>query len=542
MKNLKNLKNKIYIKHWQALKPRDLSSKSDLYYLKLSNEIHSNIGELNRILLERYLDDDEIKLLCCFVTCYFEDIISQTGIWDAFRKKNLEFYVKKLPFYEISESYLDEEPNLQDIAFLIWYYLNTIQQDFFLNPTNQFIKDFSENVFKIFDREYEFAPVNEKLKKFYSFDWANPDLYTTREFLQNVFFESYLLYPDINIDLTIEYDDIAEEITLDNFQEKQSYIREVTENYSYNTKSKLLALNAKEWSKAVVGKSHKHYNDIDSLSQKLSGIFIYKSQDKHNVHVEHIASGMPFKMTKKSFDHSYDLKEDDILFLGLIKWKNEWWFSGTFVNRGFDADLILDLKNSPEQRAQVNFLENQTKVEEILLQQKDSFLKFNDNSLVKFLKASEINQFVKNFFEFHNKKTLKISPKEKEDAAKRARKEGFFGENSNMEEFDKDNDPMVLFFNPKSGIEFNFNVLNAFPDPKNPYFSNEDPHDIMFLFTDPSFSKEFVHYFLDNYKNKVEFFEDEARKYILKDLDFLLRFWKSNSYHTKPTLTFTGRE
>ncbi len=73
--------------------------------------------------------------------------------------------------------------------------------------------------------------------------------------------------------------------------------------------------------------------------------FFIKGQDEENIFIEHIASSERFNLIKKSFDDYNSLKEiDTILYLGIIKWKNEWWFSGVVFQQSFNADLILDEK------------------------------------------------------------------------------------------------------------------------------------------------------------------------------------------------------
>ena len=54
-------------------------------------------------------------------------------------------------------------------------------------------------------------------------------------------------------------------------------------------------------------------------------------------------------------------------------------------------------------------------------------------------------------------------------------------------------------------------------------------------------STELVMYCIDNCKAELPFFNEEIGKEYLEDIDFLLRFWKRNNYHSKPLITFTGR-
>src|SRR5690606_17522104 len=135
---------------------------------------------------------------------------------------------------------------------------------------------------------------------------------------------------------------------------------------------------------------------------------------------------MSFEMTKTSFDHYEDLREDEILYIGLVKYNDEWWFSGNFYVSEFDADTILDQKNSIEARAKVNFLNDPKILEDILDNQKKAFLEFNNGSLLAFLKAEDVQTFVSKFFTHYNQ-SLNHSKQETEAAQKRAKEDGYFG-------------------------------------------------------------------------------------------------------------------
>jgi hypothetical protein len=58
---------------------------------------------------------------------------------------------------------------------------------------------------------------------------------------------------------------------------------------------------------------------------------------------------------------------------------------------------------------------------------------------------------------------------------------------------------------------------------------------------DESLSTELAMFCIDNCKNKLSFFNKGIEKKYLDDIDFLLRFWKKDYYHTKPSITFTGQ-
>ena len=105
------MKNKIYIKHWLALKPQHYSSNTDFYYLKVANKINSNINTNPNTysFLNEFLSKDDQLVFSCFLTCYFEDIISGINLWKTFKSCYKKFYNKNLPFYNTNETYIDDE-------------------------------------------------------------------------------------------------------------------------------------------------------------------------------------------------------------------------------------------------------------------------------------------------------------------------------------------------------------------------------------------------------------------------------------------------
>ena len=535
------MKNKIYIKQWLALKPRNYSGSTDLYYLKIANKIKSSLAETEVMMLSRLLDDDKINDLCCFLTCYFEDVVSEVNIWGAFKSEYAKLYDKKLPFFEIDDDYIDEEINLLDVVFLMWYYINALQDHMFISPFNTILFDIAASVMLEFDEEYEFAPENVQLKKCYHFEVRNDDntFYETRTFIQHVFFESYLFQPDIKKRLDNSVFNLIEDNKGEDPEMVMGFMRSITEDYAFNQHSKLLALTAKEWSCAILGNSTEESKDVSTLSKKIQGFFLFKKQDEASVYLEHIASGLPFEMTKKSFDHANELSKDDIIYIGLVNYKNEWWFSGNYIKKGFDADLILDERNSATSRAEVNFLSDKKEVKNVLELQKQAFLKFNDNALIAVIPSIEVENFVNNYMSFYND-SLQLSDVEISEATKRTRADGYFDNKSVFNEFDEDKEATIIFFNQNQGIEFYVDVIGAFPGKNNPFFEKEIKEDVQHILMSDNCSTEFANYLVDNYKDRLEYFETEPYKSYLNDLDFLLRFWKHGNYHTESNVVMTG--
>jgi hypothetical protein len=534
------MKAKIYIKQWLELKPYNSQIKTDSYYLKISNDIKKSLSARDLVVLHKYLGEDEVDLLPCFLASWFEDIISGTNIWNAFVNLHFEHYGKMLPFYSTDE-YFEGEINPQDIAFLTWYFMNTVQNEIFISPHNGFIHSIAENVLDIFENEYEYAPVNEFLKTFYEIDKNETDFYKARKLIDTVLFKTWLFYPDTALQLTGQEMEI---IKKDN-KNTLAYLNENRDSFLHNNRTRLMNLKGKDWAAKILGNKHQVSTHLSNISERITGYFFYKGQDDSDVFLEHIASGKKFNLTKKSFDYHVALKETDtILFIGIVQWRNEWWFSGVYFQTEFNADLVLDEKNSLESRKQVNFLDHDLHDTNTTLDlQYKAFLRFNNDLPVAFMPSDKIEEFVRNYIEYFNA-SLNLSEEEKEQAHKRAKAGGFFGNNKNdsFKEMREISETGLVFFNPKSGVEIAVGLNGAFAMPNNPWFDAKNSEDDIFkLLFSEQISAELVRYCIKIGKNKLPFLKKGEGKWVLDNLDFLLRFWKKSNYHARPEITYTGQ-
>ncbi len=534
------LKEKIFIKQWLNLKPYNNQTLTDTYYLKLCNEVkQSCINDKQSLVLSVYLNNDEIDLLACFLTSYFEDLISETNIWNSFIKNHKKLYGKPLPFYETIE-YYEQEINFQDVCFLIWYYINSIQKEKFIAPYNDFILRISEKVMDVFEDEWEYAPVNVFLKTFYSIDEGETDYYKARYLIDNVLFKTYLFFPDTQLDFLDEEFKIIEDHRDDS--QLPYYIKGSRDEFLHDTFTRLLGFKGAEWVANIIGEDHNLSKDYLKISKKINSFFFYKGQDEKNIFLEHIASGKKFDLTKESIDDAESFKEiDTILLIGIVNWKNEWWFSGIYLNTEFDSNLVLNEKKSIRSKNAVSFLDHENKdMDEVLEKQLKAFKKFNNNQIIAFLSSDNINSFMKAYIEFFND-SLKLTKKQREEAKKRSEEEGHFEKEDNDIDFDEMSESGLIFFNNKSGLEVAMGLNSAFPTKTNPFYNKKDSeqHIWQLIFSD-EISTELVMYCVDNFKKDLSFFEKEENKFILNNLDFLLRFWKRGTYFTKPSITFTG--
>ncbi len=531
------MKNKISIKKWLELKPYNNQTKTDYYYLRMCNTIALMLRKPQYKVLKIYLGQKEINLLSCFLVSYYEDIVSGTNIWNTFVKIHYQLYKKRIPFFD-TDNTNNNRVNKQDIRFLVWYFLNTVYEENFINPNNDFLLNIANNVEALFEKMSGSAPINLELKSYYNLDPETTDYYIVRKFINNVLLRTYLLYPDTGLKMSQKEGEILNDNNEKPFEKILPYLQESRDNFISKKCTSLLSLKGKEWAAEILGENHPLYNDIKNISQRISGFFFFRRADKHHVTIEHIASGREFNLIKETYEQYNNIIESNsIVYIGIVKWKDSWWFSGITFSREFDADLILDEKNSIESRKQVAFLDFETtQMISLLDEQRKSFLSFNNNSPIAFIPSAKINSFMKDFFSYHNAR-LNFSKEEENEAIE----SGIIDNEVKIElNLSEDGGSALMFFNPKSGVDIVLNNNSAFPSKENPFFVKKDSYeDVLYLLMSDQCSTELAMYCIDNYKTVLPFFtSDIGAKYLL-DIDFLLRFWKTENYHTFPSLTIT---
>lgn len=158
---------KIYPADWQKTHPYSGADSTDSFYARIVGEV---IGALNLTGLSDVLDDDKLERVAFALTSWFEDVISEVGVWRSFTEVCKKRYGCYLPFFNIEETgYYPDEINQDDVQFLLWHY---VQQEnigrALMNPENVAIKLASILVYGVFDSYYETAPENTKLKNFFT--------------------------------------------------------------------------------------------------------------------------------------------------------------------------------------------------------------------------------------------------------------------------------------------------------------------------------------------------------------------------------------
>ena len=122
------------------------------------------------------------------------------------------------------------------------------------------------------------------------------------------------------------------------------------------------------------------------------------------IYLEHIATGKKINLFKQSIDYPHLFnEEEEIIFISMVKWKGEWWFSGIFFTQKYNSKIIEKEKQSLHSKIALDFLDkNNDEKTKVTKKQHKSFKAYNDGYEIAFMPVNEINDFIKNFIKFYN--------------------------------------------------------------------------------------------------------------------------------------------
>ncbi|MRI63783.1 DUF3843 family protein [Ornithobacterium rhinotracheale] len=501
--------SKIYIKDWMATKPYTKQTNTELFYLEAANEVLEKLKKSSDFI-GHFLDKESFKDLAIFLTSYFEDVISNVGLFRAFIALHQEIYKKSLPFY-VAKNYTEGDINIQDVQFLVWYFLNLQKQDVFVNPYSPELKELAQNVWQVFDQEYEYAPENTQIADFFKLE--NPEnLDEVRYFIDKILTRSYLFTQDTGIELYMR----TAALKTGNQQDFKLY-KNHRDKFILNFPTKLLAKRGTEWAATLYGKKEEA-QDIKNMGLNSHAALLYKGENGEDLEMEHLSSGKTILVSKDNFEDYKKMPENTILYAGISPWKGKYALTGIINAFNYDESLVENAKRDYVARQAIQDEKEKKEYLKNIKKQEKVFLEKTGGVPYKILSAEESINFINDFFDTLDEQKIE---KYNEDIATLL--------NSIQSSTHIQN--AVLFFNPNFGLEFYSNLATELEVDDNPFKEEvANPTLLMKLMMADTYSREFFDFYYQLMKEKksaqIEFLKDFSEK----DIDFMLRFYKPTRY------------
>ena len=131
-------------------------AKSDQFYALLAARLAKRWDNAHRSM---GLSDGSRQAVVLAVVGYFQDVVTDAGLWRSFTMMHEHLYGSPLPFYGRSDDYIDYELNLDDVRFMIWYTLEGQHyENYQRSPLDADITWLAQLFYDILDEVYEEAP------------------------------------------------------------------------------------------------------------------------------------------------------------------------------------------------------------------------------------------------------------------------------------------------------------------------------------------------------------------------------------------------
>jgi len=526
-----NQTNLISGKDWLNYHPYHNSTIVDNYYVTLCNKVLKIIQQSE---ISVFVDNPkEEKGLACVLVAYFEDVISETRLFSAFTRQHKKMYGKELPFYKIPDDYYDDEVNLPDIYFLIWYYISILEEEYLIDPFFENSQPFIDTVldiYNLFEREFEKAPQNEKLKDFLQLS-GESDVKTVREKLSFIAQKSYLWKAvfDHFFEKVLEKYKKNNIVVWDKHTEVEIYDQQI--HFVFDQCMPLLTMRINEYYAEILGEEHSEYQFIKNISKRIVGSFLIRKIEKDGYLIEHLTSKKQLWLSNEftSFKDVKIVENETVLTICLVQWKDNVW-----QNQG--GCIINTIKELKGKDISERLFEDENLKKEVIRIQEKAFLEMNNGNRIAYMRGNrEFAEFQVKLFRKHAKLTNpKIKDKELDQQYK-----GLCEKLEKNAPFEYD-EAIGLFFNSNSGIEvFREGVVSCMSDKNNPYYFEEE-YDLCDLLLIDTFSKEFVNYVIENNLMNLgieEYENPDMFHIVMENLDFLLRFYRRSNYYSKPAVT-----
>jgi hypothetical protein len=465
------------------------------------------------------------------LVAYFEDVISETKQFASFTEQHRKMYGTYLPFYNADSEYYTDEINLHDIYFLFWHYCSviddTVLQDPFFDDSPEFAAA-CEEIYDLFDEEFEKAPQNEVMQTFFQLDASAGVIEIRRvlEFLLNGSFWNKTSYAfgmlkEINDQLEEEKKN-GEEYTLDRID---AYLYDLSVEKTFNFHSPILALRVNEILANITGTEHPLYDTIRNISKRKTGIFLFKEAQSGIDIFEHLPSGTTIKLSHEftMFDRKQLVADKSCCLMGIVEWGDVW------QQMGIASLFEYDKERFKEHIPGSSIFDSLEEKKAVLKNMETAFREINQEKLLVSLKGqSEFNHFYRSWIEVQTKM---VQP-DMTDEEVQEYLDGF------MEKFNltvEEDQNTILFFNPEGGLEEYFG-FEGLKDANHGSISGKCNLETLIL--DDCYSKEFINYLMEN--DLVEFSEEESgldNSLLSNNLDFLLRYYHRNNYQAEPKIT-----
>lgn len=505
-------KTNVTIDDWLALKPYSTPTEHDTYYLGIAETVFFVLN-INQDRVHYYdISKDNLREWACVLTSYFEDYMSNIGLWRTFLLNNKELHGVYLPFYDLTH-YKFDELNKEDIMYLCWHYLSKLHEDWVFSPDYSWFKEIANELYILFDSEQHEAYNTSYYDTYFTIpDKSN--FFETKEKLNWLALNSYLLglenqraYKKLEAEAIKTVRESNGKYDIDKVG---VFLYSMKNTYLYTQKSSFNALAIPIWLAKLANCSEGKRKEIEELQYPHKGFYQYLSQDKDCLSLKEMKNDKIYKVSHKSAKFPKKFGEHDVIDITLVKWDKEWWVTGMLlIGEKTEKDIAKYLNSSTENSWILDEKYwQEAKESNRLLQQ--SFLEYFGANYVITKNRAEAEKKMNEFSDFHQSK---INPKNSKK------------HDIKLTQIDKSMQNIAIFVDSE-GLKISSGIFDLIELAKLNKFSDEDiEYNFIDVFTNCN-SFELFCELLEKHQPKIfSRFPKQSEISILANKEYLLRMY-----------------
>ncbi len=161
-------------KDWSDTHPLSTVCGSDKFYAELASRLFCRFSLLR---MQKGMPDGTLYIAAQSIAAYLEDMVSETGVWQAVRNIYREIYGKRLPFYDVDpEDYFENDINVEDLRLLVWIAFSRCgdSDEMVFSPVSEAVFRMADIAFDMlvdcFDKAPKATRVRDNLRRAFSSD------------------------------------------------------------------------------------------------------------------------------------------------------------------------------------------------------------------------------------------------------------------------------------------------------------------------------------------------------------------------------------
>ena len=511
----KTIANEKLTQQWYLQKrPYQTFDEYDRYLLQVMQEVYDLLKSQPFPIPQFKLSQDQNKELAYIITGYFEDFMSEIGIWTSLRQVNRGLYQTPIPILMAPEdNYDDEYINAVDIQFLVWNFYARNYFGYAITAQFEYFFLLSESIFNLLEEEIaketatgffdDWLKIDENTEFHHLFDklhWFAMASYTTGFEYRYKLGQQFLEQQKINRDP--QYLEMVHQFI------KNDLIFRFPSQYS--------ALSIPEWFSRFAKTDDHLTSQISQLKQHIGNYKFLNGEDQYFI-FEHLYSQREYRVDKKSFGQIGEtgLKTGQLYQASFVQWQDKWHLVGVLIDikENENSENIQKYKEEGDDLLIWYEPQYSEKIHQRNQQLKEAFEQVFSDHLTFFSDGKELQKGLENFLNVYHHKN-KVANNKKEDLPAEVIKKT----------------DLALYFQENQGYEIAEKVQEFIAKAQQEELSDEEK---MFLVKFVLFSNVSSQFILElNHRYELKKLPEALNALfdVKRELPFFLRFYKPQDF------------